>query len=673
MLLRRIIWLVRRLSRIYPAEIPFRIAGAATAVLRRTGLGSADKVPQVNWNGCKESAWVSVPRDAVTADAIGVADDILTDKVEVFGRPVILVDGCPRWNVDPLNGIPLPMTFGLFIDFRHLAHSIDIKFLWELNRHLWLVPLAQAFALTSEEKYLIKLGRLLQSWLDECPYPLGANWSSPVEHGIRLINWSIIWHLIGGKQSRLFNGNAGQQLLDKWLKSIYQHIHFARDNYSFYSSADNHLIGEAAGVFVGAKTWNLWPVAASWAKEARGILETEVLKQFSDDGVNREQAICYHKFSLEFLLAAGLAARAAGEDFSDPYWRRISKAVEFLTVMADCQWRLPNIGDADDGKVFCLDPSKDFNPYRSIVALSGLILDDAYFASKAGGIDDQTRWLVASNQIRATPPSALNPYPTQPQFIEGGYVVAGRNLHKADEWRLIMDVGALGFNRIAGHGHADALSVLVSYAGRAFLVDSGTYCYNTDPSYRRYFRGTSAHNCVMIDGLDQAEYGGSFLWLHDVNSRVHELTDDGRCMIVLASHDGYMRLKDPVRHYRRLTMNRDLLEAKVEDWVECKHGHSGNLFWHLAPDCFLDKSDVGWIAQNSTGRLEISIDAPTFSAEVLCGEESPPMGWYSRHFYDKQKTNVIVASGALAPSKVVTTQLRIFPTATGHDLAERTN
>ena len=30
-------------------------------------------------------------------------------------------------------------------------------------------------------------------------------------------------------------------------------------NLSRYSSANNHLIGEAAGVYVAASTWPLWP------------------------------------------------------------------------------------------------------------------------------------------------------------------------------------------------------------------------------------------------------------------------------------------------------------------------------------------------------------------------------------------------------------------------------
>src|SRR5262249_26337218 len=158
--------------------------------------------------------------------------------------------------------------------------------------------LAQAYALYGDRRCLEHLGRLLGSWLEACPYAKGANWSSPVEPGIRLINWSLVWGLIGADRSPLFEGAQGQLLLHRWLGSIYQHMRFVRDNYSKYSSADNHLIGEAAGVYVAAQVWDRWAQSRQMRCEAKTLLERETSLQFSPDGVNLEQASCYHKFSL---------------------------------------------------------------------------------------------------------------------------------------------------------------------------------------------------------------------------------------------------------------------------------------------------------------------------------------------------------------------------------------
>ena len=41
------------------------------------------------------------------------------------------------------------------------------------------------------------------------------------------------------------------------------------------------------------------------------------------------------------------------------------------------------------------------------------------------------------------------------------------------------DAGPLGYQTIAAHGHADALSFTLSVGGMEFLVDPGTYAYHT--------------------------------------------------------------------------------------------------------------------------------------------------------------------------------------------------
>ena len=60
--------------------------------------------------------------------------------------------------------------------------------------------------------------------------------------------------------------------------------------------------------------------------------------------------------------------------------------------------------------------------------------------------------------------------------------------------------GPLGFTSIAAHGHADALAMVLSIGGDELFIDPGTYAYHTEQKWRDYFKGTSAHNTVRIDG-----------------------------------------------------------------------------------------------------------------------------------------------------------------------------
>ena len=80
----------------------------------------------------------------------------------------------------------------------------DCKYLWEPNRHLHIVTLAQAYRISGDERYLRVMHRHLDSWFTACPYRMGPNWSSSLEPAMRLINWSVAWQLVGGVGSGLY-------------------------------------------------------------------------------------------------------------------------------------------------------------------------------------------------------------------------------------------------------------------------------------------------------------------------------------------------------------------------------------------------------------------------------------------------------------------------------------
>ncbi len=548
-------WLLRRLSRSDPREFPYRLGSLAFTLIRRAGLFDASRVPEPSAHRFA-APWVAIPRQGISPRQIAFAEETAAGRLALLGVPVPFESGHPRWNGDPRTAIELPLEFGPFLDFRHLGGDIDIKFLWEVNRHLWWVPVAQAYASTGDLRYLSAIGGWLDSWLRDCPYPLGPNWSSPVEHGIRLINWSLVWHLIGGHDSPLFGGPIGNALRSRWLCAIYQHMHSVQANYSRYTSASNHLIGEAAGVYVGARTWPLWRTCEPWAREAMRILEEEAAKQFSPEGVNREQSFCYHRFSLEFLVAALLCGDCAGDAFRPAFIGRVEAAFGFLAACIDTGGNVPGYGDGDDGQVFSLTQGEELDPHRTLAAIGARLFDRPEFET-AGKTDTSCTWLEPGLARHKDAGEGIARRRALPRdFSASGFVILGRDLGRPNEARALFDVGPLGYNRIAAHGHADLLALTVSIAGRAFLVDSGTYCYNTAPDLRRYFRSTTAHNTLMVDGQSQSVYGGSFLWLRDADAKVERLELGEDVDRVVASHNGYRRLHCPARHRRAVEFDK---------------------------------------------------------------------------------------------------------------------
>src|SRR5258708_25443952 len=64
----------------------------------------------------------------------------------------------------------------------------------------------------------------------------------------------------------------------------------------------------------------------------------------------------------------------------------------------------------------------------------------------------------------------------------------------------------------AGPSDADTLSIVVRSGGQEILIDPGTFTYVAEEKWRNWFRGTHAHNTIVVDGRDQAIAAGPFRW-----------------------------------------------------------------------------------------------------------------------------------------------------------------
>jgi len=635
-------WYWNRLRCMSPAEIGYRLLEKCVSHLQKMGIGTASTIPQQNFSESVPN-FIGIGRGILPQLYIDAADKILQGKLRIFALNHVFGQ-FPQWNQDPKTGTVAPLAFSKSLDYRNESLVGDIKYLWELNRHLHLVTLAQAYRLSKDRHYLDGLQRHLESWFDQCPYLRGPNWTSSLELAIRLINWSIAWQLIGGIDSLMFSGVAGKKFRERWLATIYQHMHFIRGYYSRFSSANNHLIGELAGIFVGSLTWPFWPETAGWQREAQDELTREALLQNTPDGVNREQAISYQQFVVDFLLIAGLSGRASEAEFSPEYWKRIEAMLEFVASVMDVRGNIPMIGDADDGYVVRLFPKRDFCPYRSLLATGAVLFGREDFKRKAGRFDDKSRWLLGREgeemfrRLANTAPTGV-----RQRFPEGGYYIMGCDFDTDKEIRIVIDAGPLGYLSIAAHGHADALAFTLSLAGNEVLIDPGTYAYHTDRIWRDYFRGTAAHNTVRVDGQDQSVKGGNFMWLRHAHSacRVWE-SHDGSDRFV-GVHDGYQRLPDPVVHEREMVFDKRTKRLEIIDTLRCAADHMAERCWHFAETVDVTVAPDGTVdAQVGVHRLRLQPEESSVQSKVYRGESTPPWGWVSRHFGIKVPTTTVV-------------------------------
>jgi hypothetical protein len=632
-------WLVNRLRCMSVAEVGYRIRQAAlTRVAKRMRTRPAPALPQAR-SFAVPSAHAGAPamapaeREALLADA----DSIRAGHVVLFANRRFDVGMPPVWNRDPETGVVGPPIYAGDIATGNRELVGDIKHLWELNRHLHLVRLAQAWAATRDPVWLQALHVQLRSWLDQCPALVGPNWTSPLELGIRLINWALVWQLVGGEDSDLFAGDEGERLYTDWLDSIHAHCSAIARNLSRHSSANNHLIGELAGLYVGAAVWPCWKSSDAWMEQARRELEHEVQAQFSRDGVNREQAFAYHIFASEFLFVAGLVGQSCGQPGSQPfsraYWTSLQRALRFLRSVRDVAGNVPMVGDADDGIVFRLDePGGDR-------ACQLLALGDAVLR-RIEPCHLGVRWLLHALPGRR-PDADPHESDTGWAFPDGGYLLFGAHFGEAEEIKGMVDCGPLGYLGIAAHGHADALALTLSVGGEACLVDPGTYSYWQDRKWRDYFRGTSAHNTVRIDGLDQSVSGGRFMWLKKARASIERMPQSPHEFEFRGSHDGYARLADPVRHLRSVRFDGTTSTLVVRDEIAARKQHAVELFWHFAPGLDTRLNSAGLHVRGRRFALQMHVQGADLKLELVRGNENPPLGWYSDSYESLQPCDVL--------------------------------
>ncbi|MDP4179705.1 MAG: alginate lyase family protein [Bacillota bacterium] len=556
------------------------------------------------------------------------ADLLCKNTYDIFALKNYYISDKINFHKDYLSGLTAdPNKYSKNIDYRNSSKIGDVKYIWELNRQLYMPIIAIAWRKTSKRKYIDRFQFLLKEWIDQNPFLKGVNWTSSLELGIRLINWTICWHLL--------SDNIETDLKQRWLTSIYQHCWFISRNFSLYSSANNHLIGEAAGLFAACSALPKFKNSEIWREKAYNILLRECEKQNYNDGVNKEQAVSYQQFVLDFLLISGIIGKVSGKSFPEEYWHKLEKMLEYLASIENISGVFPQIGDEDFGYVVNLNQI-DYGPYRSLLNTGAYIFGRKDFLKNNTALDDKTLFLanIGRFDIRKEPENTKK---SVFRFDDGGYYILGTSLGNEHEQKLVFDCGPLGYLSIAAHGHADSLSFYFSAGGKAVFVDPGTYAYHSNSEWRNYFRGTSAHNTVVVDSCDQSVICGNFMWSQKAQSRLLEYDE---LVKVKGTHNGYQRLKDKVRHTREISYANAANQWLVIDELICKKEHTADVLYHIHPDCRLIVFEDKVLIEFGKGIciLQFEKDLDLF---IHYGDTEPHYGWYSPSYDTKVPSKTI--------------------------------
>lgn len=639
-------WYLRRLSRMGPREVGGR---AGDAVRRRRWRSEPPPCPAVT--GARftavlpAGALAAVPAEAAKR-LVAEADRLMDGYAEFFGVDRDdLAD--PDWWRDPKTGRRAPAGYAFDVPYRDEDAVGDIKQIWEPSRHQYLTVLAAAYALTGNERYAERVAAHLRSWWAANPPLRGVHWISGIELGIRLLSWVWIRRLLDGwpGAAGLFEGNPVA------LEQIWHHQRWLAAFPSRGSSANNHVIAEAAGQFAAACAFGWFPASERWRSGALRSLERHLRGNTFPSGLNRELATEYHGLVLELGLAALAEADAAAVPVPASVRLVLLRMTDALAAVVDNRLRPPRQGDADDGYGLVLDgPGTD--RWASLLATGEAVFGRlAWWPAVTGG-DVRTPLLAALVRPYGKSGAVTRPARRPGHFADAGMTI----LRGPGEIWCRCDGGPHGFLSIAAHAHADALSVEVRHDGVEVLADPGTFCYHGQPEWRSYFRSTLGHNTLELDGGDQSVSGGPFLWTRHARSRVLAAdTFNGSVARWSAEHDGY---QDSV-HRRRVELTAATRELRVVDEVRGPR-RAVRLAFHLGPAITADltghRALLTW-TRDGEGRSAV-LDLPgQLSWRAHRGETDPPLGWYSAGFGRKEPSTTLVGTGFADGTEGFTTVL----------------
>jgi hypothetical protein len=582
-------------------------------------------------------------------DLARAADESAAGRVNLLGYDGLPLDKPIDWHRDVVSGRRAPLVHWTRIDPLAFGSVGDSKVTWELNRHQWLVALAQAAVLAREPHHAHRAVTHLLGWIEANPYGIGINWTSSLEASYRLIAWC--WVLVLLRQSSACSTEVVRLLLG----SIWMHARHVERYLSRFFSPNTHLTGEALGLFYAGVLFPEFEAAARWRELGRDILDEQSRRQIAADGVYFEQTTCYQRYTIELYLHFLLLAARNRVAVPAGIAARVQRMLDFLIAVGEPPGLLPQIGDADGGWLLPL-ATRSANDCRGVLAVAAACFGRGDFAWAAGAPAPEVAWFLggdgadAFDRLEPAPPTR----PASRVFSDGGYVVM-RSGWARNARLLIVDAGPLGCPISGAHGHADLLSVQCSAHGERYLVDPGTYSYTGDAVWRDHFRGVSAHNTASVDGEPLARPVGPFAWETRPVATLDSYATGGDHDFADASHQAYARLVDPVTHRRRVLFVARVYWLVVDDLVGAAD-HQVAVRFQFSPRPVTlagnwafahGRNRAGlWLGAFASGRLE---------SRIREGGFEPIEGWVSDDYGRRTPAPLVTfAIAARLPARIAT-------------------
>lgn len=336
---------------------------------------------------------------------------------------------------------------------------------WQLSRHSEFVWLANAYELTSDEKYALQYRNMILSWIRQCTCPESVSgyatktWRT-IEAGIRMLG---SWH------NAIHRFLYSPSLQDgDWVlifRSIYEHAYRLLG----FRTTHNWLIMEMGGVVHLSLLYPFFREADDWYRDAMQTLTDQIEQQVYPDDFQFELTNGYHGGIITDYRRVIDICQKCGKEIPAEFLDGLYRMYRLYTKLAQPDRQTPCLNDGGTNGV------KTWSE-RALT----LFPDDPTF-----------QWFATDGAEGKEPEfgSLVMPY--------SGFAILRQSWEPDAIWALL-DAGPFGY----AHQHEDKLNFLMFAYGTNMLPDSGNYAYD-DSDQRRYILDTRSHNTGLVDGLGQ--------------------------------------------------------------------------------------------------------------------------------------------------------------------------
>ncbi len=501
----------------------------------------------------------------------------------------------------------------------------DIKIPWEIGRfqHIIYLPIITSVYKHDNKNYSIFIDEFknqIYDFIASNPPEFGCQWKSPMDVGIRAVNWLICYDLF------VANGiNFEEDFVEIFSKSIYQHAKFIYDNLEWSSGLrNNHYFCNIVSLLIISSYLPINQQVNEWLNFAISEFLQETDAQYYNDGGNFENSLSYHFLTTEMLLWGLLCIDALPKEklnsiriFIESKYKiskkhnknllfnllitdedtfisidnfiekKLIEIFKFTDTVSRNDGTYSQIGDNDSGRFLIISPfvnkseaNKNYIPILNLIeVLTNLRLTEEksfeyYF----------TNSMLLNNGIKNNlSKKILNEKNFNSSFNKViSFSYSGLYIFKNEKYQMEIKCSNLGQWGKGGHDHNDQLSVTLSVNDKPIIVDPGTYLYTPFIKLRNDFRSVNLHNTLAVKSFEQNPYDKKSIeglfWFekNKAKPKILELKDN----LIIAEHYAYKKPHKRIINFSDKSISGiDICEINFEKIIN----------FHLSPEVSIQK------------------------------------------------------------------------------------